>query len=93
MIDARWVIGLVAVIFILWFLYDERRFNKHRADLAAQRNESRVAWMDDYESWKEERKQLLDRIQAPSFGELKHAEVKVIKAQQGVQEPTPLEPL
>jgi hypothetical protein len=31
--------------------------------------------------WKEERQQLLDRIQAPSFAEYKQAEVKVIKAQ------------
>lgn len=45
------------------------------------------------EAWQEERQQLLDRIQAPSFGELKHAEVKVIKAQQGIKEQPTLEPM
>ena len=32
-------------------------------------------------AWKEERQQLLDRIQANSFAEYKTAEVRVIKAQ------------
>jgi hypothetical protein len=43
--------------------------------------------------WQEERKQLLDRIQAGSFAEYKHAEVKVIKAQNGEKEPPKLEPM
>ncbi|MHA7967698.1 hypothetical protein ACX93W_26650 [Paenibacillus sp. CAU 1782] len=43
--------------------------------------------------WNKERQQLLDRIQAPSFGEMKQAEVKIIKAQQGHKEPPQLEPL
>lgn len=41
--------------------------------------------------WAKERGELLDRIQAPSFGELKHAEIKVIKAQQGEQDRAKLE--
>ncbi|XEC97040.1 hypothetical protein AB6A23_11145 [Paenibacillus tarimensis] len=45
------------------------------------------------EQWREERQQLLDRIQAPSFDHLKHHEVKVIKAQNGAKEPPPLEQL
>ncbi|MEI4618780.1 hypothetical protein, partial [Bacillus cereus] len=31
--------------------------------------------------WKQERKELYDRIQAPSFGEYKQGEVKMVKAQ------------
>ena len=45
------------------------------------------------EEWNKERQQLLDRIQSPSFAEYKHAEVKTIKAQQGIKEPPPLEPM
>lgn len=44
----------------------ERILSEHRADA---------------EVWKVERQQLLDRIQAPSFEHLKHAEVKVLRAQ------------
>lgn len=43
--------------------------------------------------WKQERQQLLDRIQAGSFAEYKTQEVRVIKAQSGVQEPPKLEQL
>ncbi|MEW4152197.1 hypothetical protein Q0N88_18920 [Bacillus thuringiensis] len=31
--------------------------------------------------WKQERKELYDRIQAPSFAEYKQGEVKMVKAQ------------
>lgn len=37
--------------------------------------------------WDTERQKLLDRIQAPSFEHLKHAEVKILKAQSGEKEP------
>ncbi|AZJ21545.1 hypothetical protein CT694_18600 [Bacillus wiedmannii bv. thuringiensis] len=33
------------------------------------------------ELWKQERKELYDRIQAPSFAEYKQGEVKMVKAQ------------
>jgi hypothetical protein len=36
---------------------------------------------EERETWHEERKELLDRIQAPSFAEYKHQEVRVMKAQ------------
>lgn len=45
------------------------------------------------QSWNNERQQLLDRIQAPSFAEYKHQEVRFIKAQTGEKEPPKLEPL
>jgi uncharacterized phage-like protein YoqJ len=43
--------------------------------------EMRSGFNEERESWYKERKELLDRIQAPSFAEYKQAEVKVIKAQ------------
>lgn len=45
------------------------------------------------DEWRIERQQLLDRIQAPTFAEYKHQEVKVIKAQNGEKEPPKLEQL
>jgi hypothetical protein len=45
------------------------------------------------EVWKEERQQLLDRIQASSFAEYKTQEVRVIKAQSGEKEPPKIEQL
>jgi predicted Holliday junction resolvase-like endonuclease len=41
--------------------------------------------MDD---WNEERSELLDRIQAPTFTEYKQAEIKMVKAQKE-EEPKP----
>jgi hypothetical protein len=44
------------------------------------------------QQWQAERKELLDRIQAPSFDHLKQAEVKIIKAQkEPAKEPSTLE--
>lgn len=42
--------------------------------------------------WSKERKELLDRIMSPTFAEYKHAEVKIIKAQnpEKVEEPITL---
>lgn len=40
------------------------------------------------EQWQEERSQLLDRIQAPTFSEYKNAEIKMVKAQKE-EEPKP----
>ncbi|KQO18681.1 hypothetical protein [Paenibacillus sp. Leaf72] len=50
-------------------------------------------WTNEREAWLLERQQLLDRIQAPSFGEFKHAEVKILKTKLGMIERAPLEPL
>lgn len=40
------------------------------------------------EQWHYERSELLDRIQAPTFGEYKQAEVRMVKAQKD-EEPKP----
>lgn len=43
--------------------------------------ESERTHQEEREFWQKERKELLDRIQAPSFAEYKHQEVRVMKAQ------------
>jgi len=71
------------IVVLLWVGHVELIRREHSRELAEMR-----------EAWACERQQLLDRIQAPSFAELKQAEVKIIKAQQGREpEPPPLEPL
>ncbi|SFE74301.1 hypothetical protein SAMN04487969_10639 [Paenibacillus algorifonticola] len=85
LISAMLQIGLL----ILLLLHTERLGNVYEranADLSER-------WANEREAWVLERQQLLDRIQAPSFSEFKHAEVKLIKAKLGMTEPTPLEPL
>lgn len=47
------------------------------------------AHQEEREAWQIERKDLYDRIQAPSFAEYKQAEVKMVKAQKDEKpEPT-----
>lgn len=55
--------------------------------------DQRDKWGYERAAWKEERQQLLDRIQAGSFAEYKTQEVRVIKAQTGEKEPPKLEQL
>lgn len=43
------------------------------------------------EGWSKERRDLMDRIQAPSFDHYKSAEVRVIKAQQPQEEKPKIE--
>ena len=45
------------------------------------------------DTWVAERQQLLDRIQAPSFGEYKQAEIRLEKVRSGEKDPPKLEPL
>lgn len=49
--------------------------------------EKEKGWQIEKDKWGIERQLLLDRIQAPSFDHLKHAEVKILKAQSGEKEP------
>lgn len=44
--------------------------------------------LDLTKQWHNERSQLLDRIQSPTFGEYKQAEVRMVKAQKD-EEPKP----
>lgn len=73
------LLAIVAIAILGCWVYDRHRTDK--------------SFVAERQAWDQERKQLLDRIQAPSFGEMKHAEVKIIKAQQGHKEPPQLEPL
>jgi hypothetical protein len=54
-------------------------------------HQQREQWMYERAAWKEERQQLLDRIQAPSFDHLKQAEVRVIRAQKEEKKEQPIE--
>lgn len=80
------LLAVTAMAILFAWLYSLRQRDNDMKD-------QRDMWDQERQRWAEERQQLLDRIQAPSFSEMKHAEVKVIKAQQGVKEPPPLEPL
>ncbi len=77
---------VIVVIFVWESVQRSRRHDEQLTDLRAEHTAER-------EEWRTERQQLLDRIQAPTFAEYKHAEVKVIKAQNGEKEPASLEPL
>jgi len=82
------VVGVIALILLMLKHVERigRAYERANADIMDR-------WLSEREAWTSERQQLLDRIQAPSFGELKQAEVKTIKAQQGVKDPVPLEPV
>jgi hypothetical protein len=61
----------------------------HRMERNIARERDKM-W-DERVTWKDERSELYDRIQSPSFAEYKHQEVKVIKAQNNTPEPPKLE--
>lgn len=69
--------GVLTVILILGWLTTIILLIREKKDLQRQ--------------WQKERSELLDRIQAPSFAEYKHAEVRTIKAQQEKKEEPKLE--
>lgn len=73
------LLAITAIAILVAWLFTMRTKDE---EMAAERKQ-----------WQEERKQLLDRIQSGSFAEYKHAEVKVIKAQNGEKEPPKLEPM
>lgn len=83
------VIALLVLVIIIQLIYADRLDERRRkyADELSER------WIAERDTWKQERQQLLDRIQAPSFDHLKHHEVKVIKAQNNEKEPPKLEVL
>lgn len=51
-----------------------------------EKRELREMWSKDRESWNKERQQLIDRIQAPSFAEYKHAEITKVKVENKAKE-------
>lgn len=96
------VLGLIVLILVqIWErsrLLQEHRISFNRVCTIAEDNRRLLDKTQqnveaEREIWRQERQQLLDRIQAPSFDHLKHHEVKVIKAKNGEKEPVPLEPL
>lgn len=82
------VLVLAAVVFL-----QDRERRRYLRERSAEREADNLTMANERQAWAVERQQLLDRIQAPSFAELKQAEVRTIKAQNGVKEPPPLEQL
>jgi hypothetical protein len=70
---ALWTIPIIAIQII-----DKWKAQKEHEALVERLMKSHY---DDKMEWHQERQQLLDRIQAPSFDHLKHQEAKIIKAQ------------
>jgi len=84
---------LSAIIFVL-IAYTWDQF--HLMHKLREKGANDVQWTVEFYSkwfqskeqeWKEERQQLLDRIQAPTFAEFKHQEAKIIKAKNGTDKP------
>lgn len=75
-----WIITTIVLLTIL--ARAERAISRERDQMF----EERIAWRD-------ERQQLLDRIQAGNFVEYKQAEVRLEKAKHGEPEPPRLERL
>ncbi|AHV96148.1 hypothetical protein [Paenibacillus sabinae] len=85
-----YVVIVLASIIVIQIVYADRLDERRRkyADELCER------WIAEREKWNEERQQLLDRIQAPSYDHLKHHEVKIIKAQkEDKKDETRLEPV
>lgn len=80
------LLAITAIAILFAWIYSMRQ---REQDMQEQREE----WAEEREAWNIERQQLLDRIQAPTFAEYKHAEVRTIKAQQGEKEQPKLEPM
>lgn len=72
------VIGITCIAIIFTFVrYDDTR---------------EKSFEKERQQWQQERQQLLDRIQAPTYDHLKHHEAKLLKAsKEPVKETNPLE--
>lgn len=70
------VLSVGALTFVLWA--QDRHWGNKVSELEENRRYER-------QEWYEERKQLLDRIQAQSFNEFKQAEIRLAKVEKGEQ--------
>jgi hypothetical protein len=77
LIEYLFSIGILALIIfvMLWYMSFLEKSHEQRT------NSLYDIFYQKERQWQEERQQLLDRIQSPSFAEYKQAEVKVMKAQ------------
>jgi hypothetical protein len=85
------VFGTIAIltIVIISLLTAMNSFNAKYLSSIEESNRRFYRFIEDIQMiWNDERNELLDRIQAPSFGEMKSAEIKMVKAQQK-EEPQP----
>ena len=87
----NYILFSIIVILIVYIGYQSHLIQK-----AQSKAKDDVQWTISFytkcgeakeEGWREERQQLLDRIQAPTFSEYKHQEAKIIKAKNGTYKP------
>jgi predicted Holliday junction resolvase-like endonuclease len=78
-------LAVIIVILLCILAAQQKSFQDNIVELTKQHHRHVVNLS---ELWETERSELLDRIQAPTFGELKNAEIKMVKAQQP-EEPKP----
>jgi flagellar motility protein MotE (MotC chaperone) len=83
-------LGVIAclIIFMFYQAWYFRSWEKQERDrYSEQIGKLEYVHKEEREAWTNERQQLLDRIQSPTFAEYKHQEVKVIKAKNGTDKP------
>jgi hypothetical protein len=85
------VILLIIIVYQGAVIHQERK--QHKENIQNEIKMLVAFGIEKEKQWTEERQQLLDRIQSPSFAEYKHQEVKVIKAKNNEKEPEKLEVL
>lgn len=83
---AAWIIAIAWVVTGSIKLY---AINRMEYNISRERQQM----LDERATWMQERRELLDRIQAPSFGEMKQAEVKKIRAENGEKPPAQIIPM
>ena len=83
---ATWIVIAAWAItsFIMLYAINRMEYNISR---------ERQQMVDERALWMQERRELMDRIQAPSFGEMKQAEVKKIRAENGEKPPAQIIPM
>jgi hypothetical protein len=86
-INVAFGFSALVIITLIWALVSQNKNHMKHVEGILEIHHS------NYVQWDDERQNLLDRIQAPSFAEYKHQEVKVIKAQTGEKEPPKVEQL
>jgi hypothetical protein len=80
-----YALSVIIIALLIVLSVQQKHFHEHIENLTNAHHEHIV---DLTKSWNVERSALLDRIQAPTFGEYKQAEIKMVKAQKD-EEPKP----
>lgn len=94
MINVNLMVSMINLLAIGGMVFIMRAQVKGMLDMVSKFNNEKFGMNADFNrernEWARERKELMDRVQAPSFTEYKQAEVKVIKAQKEEKEAPPI---